>query len=642
MLSKREKKILKAFIETLIPVPSRKLSYSIEGAGTVDSVEEHVGHFSRDKRIIFRLLLFFFDYGAFFFRLHFKTFRKMDQKWKMKYLESWRGSRWAPEKVLWRFLCAISFANYYSNPRVSAELGYAPVFGKALPEPEFPKENLIINIPQENIKEECDICIIGSGAGGGVAAAKLAEAGYRVIVLEEGGHFTAKDFGKDAVSMTKMIYRDGGVTNTFGWPAILVPLGVGVGGTTLIHSGTCLKVPDKVFAEWVSDYGLTNWTPSRMEKYYKEVAEMIGVAPADESLLQRNSRVFRSGLEKMKISGALIPRDAPGCDGSGVCNFGCPVNAKQGSSLGYVPKALRAGAKLYTHCRASRFLFNGSHADTVIANFLDPKTKQRISGIEVKARVIILACGTFHTPVQLMRSHVPNVSGQIGHNLTLHPAAKVMGLFDKEIRQWEKEIPQGYHVDALADQGIMLEGIYLPPPYTAPTILHIGEKHRKLMEQYNNIASFGMLVHDVSHGRILSLPGNKPLAMYNINKIDLPKYIKGISLMAEAFFAAGAKSVMLPIHTIPELTREEGVAPLRSKKIKAKDLDLQAFHPLGTCRMGADPRNAVCDQYGRFYGLDNVFIADGSIFPTSLGVNPMLTIMASAAKIATYIDREVL
>jgi choline dehydrogenase-like flavoprotein len=306
-----------------------------------------------------------------------------------------------------------------------------------------------------------------------------------------------------------------------------------------------------------------------------------------------------------------------------------------------MPLALKAGVKLYCHCQATRFLYSGSHATTVTAIFKDPHSQEKIGTLDINARVIILACGTFYTPVLLMRSHVPNPSGMIGHNLTLHPAGQVIAMFDHEIKAWD-EIPQGWYVDALKDEGIMFEGIFLPPPYTASKILHIGEKHREIMENYNRLAGFGVMVSDTSHGRIIRMPAGRALTIYNLNRTDVNRFMKGFEIVVEAFFAAGAKKVFMPLHNMPELTREDGTKPLRSKRFRAKDLDLQAFHPLGTCRMGANPKEAVCDMNGRFYGLDNVFIADGSIFPTSLGVNPMLTIMAAAAKIGDYVNREVL
>lgn len=635
ILTKREREIVRAFAQTLIPGLT-------DEEALLDRIDNHVAHFSGDVSVSFRAVLLLFDYAAIFYRLRFRTFRGMNEKLRWQYLEAWHKSWFAAKRVLWRFLDAIVYVNYYSIPQVSSKIGYTPKFRPPVrPQQNFPHENAFIAPFENNVKEECDVCVIGSGAGGAVVAKTLAEAGRKVVIIEEGGYYTAEDFGQEALWMTKLLYRNGGVTNTFGWPAIVVPMGRCVGGTTTINSGTCFRTPPQILERWASEFGLTTWAAPRMEKYFDEVEKTLQVAPASWDVLKNNTRIFQRGIEKLGHKGEPIRRNAPGCCGSGVCSFGCPTNAKLSTNLSYIPMALAAGARLYTHCQVNRFLYKGSHATTVIGRFHDPYTKERMGTLEVKARVVIIACGAFHTPVLLMRSHVPNVSGMIGHNLTIHPAAKVMALFDEDVRGWD-EVPQGFYVDALKDEGIKFEGIFLPPPYTASTVLHTGERHRKIMEDYNKIATFGIMVSDSSHGRILRMPGGRALTIYNLNRADVAKFAKGIKFVSEAFFAAGAKSVLLPLHIMPEISREGGLQALCSKKIRAKDLDLQAFHPLGTCRMGADPKQAVCDPYGRFYGLDNVFVADGSIFPTSLGVNPMITIMAAAAKIGEYVNREIL
>ncbi len=641
VLTPREREIVKAFAETLIPQGGDEFESSAEMNRLLQRVDEHVGHFSADVSWSFRALLLMFDYGAILYRLRLKTFRKMDAKWRRCYLDAWHNSWLAAKRSMWRFLDAIIYINYYASPSFCEKIGYAPKFNPPMKTREFPHENAFISPAEHDIKEECDVCVIGSGAGGAVIAHKLAEAGRKVIILEEGGFYGAEDFGQDAAAMTNLLYRNGGLTNTFGWPAIIVPVGRCVGGTTTINSGTCFRTPDKVLDKWVEEFGLTTWSSGRMERHFAEIEKNLHVAPADPSTLKKNTEIFKRGIESLGFKGSPIARDAPGCCGSGVCGFGCPTNAKQSTNVSYIPMALNAGAKLYANCQAERFLFSGSHAKVVLARFLDPRTRERLGSLEVKARVVVLACGAFHTPVLLMRSHVPNPSGMIGHNLTIHPAAKVMALFDEEVRGWD-EVPQGFYVDAFKDEGIMLEGIFLPPPYAASTILHVGERHKEIMADYNKMATFGIMVSDSGHGRILRMPRGRAMAIYNLNKADVAKFARGLEIVTSAFFAAGAKSVLLPLHTMPELTAEEGVQKLRSKKLHAKDLDLQAFHPMGTCRMGANPKRAACDQYGRFYGLDNVFVADGSIFPTSLGVNPMITIMAAAAKIGEYVDREVL
>jgi len=244
-------------------------------------------------------------------------------------------------------------------------------------------------------------------------------------------------------------------------------------------------------------------------------------------------------------------------------------------------------------------------------------------------------------PLLLSKSGIPNPSGQRGRNLTLHPATKMHAVFDREVRGWEG-IPQGFYSDVLSDEGVVFEGVFLSPSFAASTILMGGDKHRKVMEGYRHLACFGFLVNDTTKGRVVRGPGDSPYAWYTINRRDLPKFKKGYHLLAEAFFAAGATKVYPGICTLPEITREQGAEAIDKLRLRNKDLDLQAFHPLGTCRMGADPREAVVDSWGRVYGMDNLFIADGSIFPTSLGVNPMVTIMAAATKIAEYIHREAL
>jgi choline dehydrogenase-like flavoprotein len=372
-----------------------------------------------------------------------------------------------------------------------------------------------------------------------------------------------------------------------------------------------------------------------MRPHYDAIEKVMTIATADDRVQARSGAIFERGLKKLGHTLKPLVRNAPKCCGSGICPFGCPTNAKQSMQLNFIPLALQAGARLYTQCRARKITYRQRHATEVVGEFAKgPK-------IHVKAKVIVAACGSLYTPVLLTSSGVPDVSGQIGRNLTLHPAAKVEGLFDEEVRGWEG-IPQGHYLDDLASEGIMVEGVFLPPAYTSSTLLLTGQAHRDVMERYKNLAVFGMMVSDTTRGRVIKGVKGHSIAIYNINRADLPKYRRGIRFLADAFFEAGATKVFLPFHTLPQVTREEGVGPIIEHKLRNKDLDLQAFHPLGTCRMGADPREAVLDPDARLYGLDNLFVADGSIFPTSLGVNPMLTIMAAAHKIAEHIHRDVL
>lgn len=637
ILWRYERRIVAAFAEVLIPLDRS----SPRMAELVGKVDDHLRYLTQDMRIAWRASLLLFDLLAFFCYGKFRTMSRMDAPIRARYVAAWHNTRWSVKRTLKRFLESIVFMNHYALPEVMIEIGVTPKFEPPAPAPDFPAANMIRDFPGSDLECDVDVCVIGSGAGGAFAAMSLAESGRSVAIIEEGAYFDVADFGLDAITMTNRLFRAGGLTNTFGWPAILVPLGRAVGGTTVINSGTCFRTPPKVFQWWADRFGLSTWTAGRMEGFYRRVEEVIGVEGAREELQGRSGPIFARGAASLGIDVTPLARNAPGCRGSGVCCWGCPTNGKRSAQLNAIPQALNAGARIYTRCRAEGIRFERHHAVRVEARFMDPVERRKGPRLTVRARAFIAACGTLHTPVLLGRSRIPDPSGERGHNLTLHPASKVYALMEEDVRGW-RGIPQGFYSDALAEEGIKIEGFFLPPAFTAPTILLTGAAHREAMANFNRIAAFGMMVSDTTRGRVVRGIGNHSISLYTINREDLPKYQRGFTHLAEAFFSAGAIKVFPGIHTLPVVTREEGAKAIARLKLRNKDLDLQAFHPLGTCRMGADPRDAVVDASGRVYGLDNLFIADGSIFPTSLGVNPQMTIMAAALKISDHIHREYL
>lgn len=639
ILTNYEKNILTLIASTVIPNPRGPFTKSVTDADVASLVDDHLSYVSFDSRLTYRLFLYIMEWGGIFYKFRFRRFSRMNPEQRKEYLGAWHRTWWSPKRLIARFIEALITMNYYSVPEVAAECGYLPHFKAPLFLPKY-SEGTVISAPQKNVNEiTADVCVIGSGAGGAAAAKELAEMGHEVVILEEGSLHTTEEFGKDVLTMTKMLYRDGGILATFGWPNILVPLGRCVGGTTTINSGTCFRCPDHVFDRWGNEHGLSTWNAGKMKKYFDRVENILQVSVPPSNILGRNTEVFRRGLDAMNLSGGVIPRNAPGCCGSGVCPFGCPTGAKKSTELSYIPLAIQHGAKLYTNCMAERLERDNGRAQGVLASFVDPITRKRTGKLFVRARVIIVSCGTMHTPVFLKNSHLPDTSGSIGENLTLHPAAKVIALFDEEVKSWQG-IPQGYHMDSLDAEGIKLEQIFTPPAFVASSLMLSGEAHSEVMAAYNRLAAFGLIVSDTSRGRIIRMPKNRAVIWYRVNKFDLPKYIRGIAYLSEIFFAAGAKKVFPCIYKFPVVTREEGAKKIYDRKIRAKDIDLQAFHPLGTCRMGADPREAAVDPQGRLYGMENVYVADGSIFPTSIGVNPQVTIMAAATKIAEHIHHD--
>jgi choline dehydrogenase-like flavoprotein len=490
-----------------------------------------------------------------------------------------------------------------------------------------------------DINVAAQVCVIGSGAGGAVVAKELAEAGLDVILLEEGGFYTGKDFSGDPREMIALLYRNRGLTGTVGGLTIPIPLGKCVGGTTVINSGTCYRAPDYVLESWHRDFGVEEIEARRLRPYFEKVERELHVQPVPDDHYGKNSQLFERGTQSLGFAGGRIPRNARGCMGTGVCAFGCPQDAKQAMHVSYVPKAIAAGATLYTRCRAERLLLSGGRAFGVIGTILDGNDRSTGQQIRVVADRIVVACGALLTPALLQRSGVPDASGYLGRNLHIHPAARVLALFDEEVRGWE-EVPQAFNVHEFTNQGIFIQGQFVPPAVEAPVLPGIGHAHKARMAQFRQLASFGALISDVSAGRVRTGRGPWPLVTYRMQREDTDKLVRAISLTARIFFAAGAREVYPALYSRPVLHDAGQGELLMQERFRPQDIEMMAFHPQGTCRMGEDRQRAVTNSFGAYHGVRNLYVGDASLFPSSSKVNPQITIMALATRTAEHITRE--
>ena len=485
-----------------------------------------------------------------------------------------------------------------------------------------------------------DVCVIGAGAGGAVVAAELAEGGMEVVVLEEGHWHDPDRFTARPPEMLARLYRDGGQTMTLGAPPILLPLGSGLGGTTLINSGTCFRTPPRVLERWAREFGLEVDERS-LRPCFERVERALSVSEVTPELAGGNAAVARRGAEQLGWSHGYLRRNARGCVGSGVCAFGCPTSAKQHTGITYIPRAKRAGARIVTGAHVERVLVDDGagtrplvrpHGTRGVAG--DARATGGVPGasgvqarmasgarVEVRAPIVIVAAGTIHTPLLLARSGLGGSSGQLGRNLSLHPAMAVFALMD-EIVDMAKGVPQSFYVDEFADEGIIFEGVAGPPAYAAMSLPLTGARHATAMARYRHLAQFGVMVSDSSRGSVHA-PAGQPLIRYDLLDADLRRFRIGLARMRELFEAAGASEIYLPL--------PEGVVPERAR---LRDLKPMAFHPLGTARADARPTHGVIDGNLQVHGARGVYVADGSAVPSSLGVNPQMTIMALATRLA--------
>jgi choline dehydrogenase-like flavoprotein len=466
-----------------------------------------------------------------------------------------------------------------------------------------------------------DACVIGTGAGGAPVAKELAEGGMRVVMLEEGERFTPDEMTARPGEMTTVLYRDAGQTVTAGNVPITLPLGKTIGGTTLVNSGTCFRTPRAVLELWAERFGLEQLTPESLDPFFRRVERELNVAQVPPDLAGRNALVVKRGADALGWHGDFIFRNAKGCVGSGVCAFGCPTAAKQHTGQVYVPKAWDAGAVTYSGCRADRILVEAGRARGVEARTTGGGT------VRVDCDVVVVACGAIHTPLLLRRNGLGGESRELGRNLAIHPATAVRALFDEEI-DMARGVPQSFYIDEFADEGIMFEGAAGPPDYIAMGFPYSRERHRELMLRFPNLSQFGVMVSDVSRGSVRERAG-RPEIRYDLGREDVALFRRGIELLAELYRAAGAKRIFLPLDRSPE-----GEVPA---DLRASDLTLMAFHPLGTARADARPEHGVVDGDLKLHGTDGIYVADASAVPSSLGVNPQITIMALATRLAYHL-----
>ena len=480
--------------------------------------------------------------------------------------------------------------------------------------------------------EDCDFAIVGSGAGGAVAATVLAEAGHDVLVLEAGPYMDRRTYPDEPLAALTSLYRDGGLTVAEGFPAIPTPVGRAVGGTTVINSGTCFRAPDDVLGRWQEMHNIA-WMGD-LEPEYAQAEEMLNVQPVDPERMGRNGQLLLEGAEALAVSHHPLSRNAGRCVTCSSCPYGCRLDAKRAMHVSYLPRAVAAGARVRAGVEARQISLEGGRATglrclTGVARRGGPAPRP----YRVRARRgVIVAGGAFGTPELLLRSGVRSQSGELGRNLRIHPACWVGARFEEEVRGWDG-VMQSYAVDEWKHEGLLLEATFTPLAFGGHWMPGTGAEHQERLAAYRHVASTGVHLSDRSQGRVsLARDGSLRIG-YRLTREDAHRLSFGIARAAELFYAAGAREVYPQLGGVPVLPRNR-IADLDASPPSARRMRLEAFHPLGTARMDADPALGVVDPAGAVHGYESLYVADGSLFPSSIGVNPMMTIIAMSARVA--------
>jgi choline dehydrogenase-like flavoprotein len=608
--------------------------------GTVDvagSLARYLAGLPARRVLIVRLALRAFEWSPFPWR-----FSRASLEARQDFLRRMDQSRsWIRQDLL-LLLKVLIGSGYANDPRVSAAVGATATCRVAearVPDPIGPglKEEEPKGLDRASLEpvgdgEDCDFAIVGSGAGGAVAATVLAEAGHDVLVLEAGPYMDRRTYPDEPLAALGALYRDGGLTVAEGLPAIPTPVGRAVGGTTVINSGTCFRAPDEVLERWRTEAGIA-WIAD-LDAEYSEAEEMLHVRPVDPERMGRNGQLLREGAEALGVSHHPLARNAGSCVNCGTCPYGCRLDAKRAMHVSYLPRAVAAGARVRSGVEARRLRFEGDRAtgvDCVAGVARRNGTAPRAFHVNAR-RGVIVAGGAFGTPELLMRSGVRSRSGELGRNLRIHPACWVGARFEEEVRGWDG-IMQSYAVDEWRSQGLLLEATFTPLAFGGHWMPGTGVEHQERLASYGQVASTGVHLSDQSRGRI-GIAGDGSLRItYRLTREDARRLSFGIARAAELFYAAGAREVYPQLAGVPVLPRNR-ITDLDSSPPPARRMRLEAFHPLGTARMDADAGFGVVDPSGAVHGRRGLYVADGSLFPSSIGVNPMMTVIAMAARVS--------
>jgi len=477
--------------------------------------------------------------------------------------------------------------------------------------------------------------VIGSGAGGGPAAAVLAESGLDVLVLEAGPRLGARDFSADESEMRMRLGR--ALTTADAGQSLYA--GRCVGGSTVINDCLCWRTPPEVLDSWRREYGLADLDDASFASFIERVWRDVHAEPTDRSHINRNAHRLEVGARRLGWAAGPMWRNVRGCARLGRCNFGCPIDAKQSSLVTWVPRAERAGARVMANARVDRIRVEAGAVAGVDVTTLDPDTGAPLGALRVDATRVCLAAGVLASGSLLQRSGIaPHASGR---GLQFHSSVYVTGRFREPVHGYfgptmAYAITEFSNVNGHAGPGYMLENAAVQPIQTASVLPDAGEPHARAMAALPYLAHTVVVLRDHTRGRVETGRDGSVQIHHTLGDDDLERLRHGMARAAEAYLAADAVEVHLPVH---------GYGPVRSKadleRLAGIPLDRSRFslvyavHLFGGAVMGQRREDSVCAPDGRCWDVRGLYVTDASGLPGNTGVNPQITVMANALRVAT-------
>ncbi|HZU83309.1 MAG TPA: GMC family oxidoreductase [Polyangiaceae bacterium] len=489
-------------------------------------------------------------------------------------------------------------------------------------------------------RASADAVVVGAGAGGSIVLRELARAGLDVVALEQGSWPQPPDFDQREDHMLPLLFEEAGARATEDM-AIRVLQGRGVGGSTIHNTNLCKRTPPEILALWAERHGVEGASERELRASFESVERDLSVSEIAAPMRNANNEALRRGCEALGWRAGPLSHNRVGCVQSGFCELGCAYDAKQNALKVVVPQAVAAGARVLAGVEAVRVVHDGARVTGVEGLARDDQGRPRAS-ITVSARVVVLAASAVGSAALAMRSGTPDPHGQLGRGLRLHPGGVVAARFDSEIAGW-RGIPQSYECtehlsyEEGSDRRVWIVTAFAHPVGAAAALPGFGAAHMAAMRAYPSLAVLTAMVHDQTAGEVRLDEDGRPVLRYRMSEADQGQLGKGLAACARILLAAGAREVTIP--AVPP-RRVASIAELDALDLafaRPHVVPLTAVHPMGTMRMGEDPRTSVVRSTGEHHQLRGLFVADGSLFPTSLGVPPQISIYSFALHLSPHV-----
>lgn len=498
-----------------------------------------------------------------------------------------------------------------------------------------------VDVKTARIDLKADVVVVGSGAGGAVAAYELAKTGKRVIVLEAGRYLPSEKFPEMMAASMGLLYQDHGMqANADG--DITMLQGACVGGSTVVNAAVCFRIPDHYLEMWGRDFGLTNLAPDAMRPYFEKVERNLNITACGPRETSPGAELIKKGFAREGLPEGIARRNMKDCALTGFCFAGCATDRKQSMLVTYLPWAVAKGATIYADTHVTKVLTENGKATGVMAEIIDPDSGKKKAELHVEAPIVVLAAGAMQTPLLLQKSNLANSSGQVGKNFACHPTLSLVAEFPHAVDDFH-----GATHSLFMDRDILppkpgyllLNAIQDPVEASIQVGPATGKPFVEYMSRYRNTIRLICLVHDKNKGEIRWENGAK-VVDYAVDDEDFEIMKVGLKTTARVLFGGGANKLRIPATNDLVIDSIDAVDKvIDGLKNERKRYRYVSFHPQGSCRMGADPKKSVVNPLGETHDVKNLYVADASLMPTSTGYNTQESVYALSSYVADQINK---